>query len=127
MLLFIVMPVILLKGTYLYAIYGWIIVSVITFIIAYYFKNIPFKNIVSEKSELKLREVLKYSMPIVTASIAGMALRSADQFFISRYFGSEVFADFSNGFIQIPFVGMITGATSLVLMPMFSKMIHEKA
>ena len=48
-------------------------------------------------------------------------------FFISRYFGAEVFAEFSNGFIQIPLVGMITGATSLVLMPSFSKMIHEKA
>ncbi|NMC98098.1 MAG: oligosaccharide flippase family protein [Bacteroidales bacterium] len=126
MLLFIVLPVVLLKGSYLYAICGWISVSIITFIIAIFFKNIPFKHIISKKSELKLKEILKYSLPIVAASLAGMALRSADQFFVSRYFGAAVFAEFSNGYIQIPFVSMITGATSLVLTPTFSKMIHEK-
>jgi len=126
MLLFIVLPVILLKGTYLYAIYGWIIVSIITFIIAYYFKNIPFRKIHSEVAALRLKDIFKYSLPLVAASLAGMAIRSADQFFISRYFGAEVFAEYANGFIQLPFVGMITGATSVVLMPTFSKMIHDK-
>jgi hypothetical protein len=43
-------------------------------------------------------------------------------------FGAEVFAEFSNGFIDIPFVGMVTGAASArILMPMFSKMIHDKS
>lgn len=126
MLLFIVLPVILFNGTYLYAIYGWMIVSVITFIIAYYFKNIPFQKINSEKAGLKLKDIFKYSLPLVAASIAGISIKAADQFFISRYYGAEVFAEFANGFIQLPFVGMITGATSIVLMPTFSKMIHDK-
>jgi O-antigen/teichoic acid export membrane protein len=64
---------------------------------------------------------------LVAASIWGIAIRSADQFYISRFFGAEVFAEFSNGFIDIPFVGMVTGATSTVLMPMFSKMIFDKS
>lgn len=127
MLLFIVLPVILFKGTYLYAIYGWIAVSVITLMIAYYFRRIPFKGVTIEKSQLHFREILKYSMPLVSASMAGIAIRSANQFFISRYFGPEVFAGFSNGFIEIPMVRMITGATSTVLMPVFSKIIHDKS
>jgi len=45
MLLFIVLPVIIFKGSYLYAIYGWIIVSIISLLIAFYFKNIPFKKV----------------------------------------------------------------------------------
>ena len=126
MLLFIVLPVILFKGTYLYAIYGWIVVSIISFAIALYFKGIPFRNINREKSTLSLKEVFKYSTPLVVASLAGMAIRSADQFYISRYFGAEVFADYANGFIQIPLVGMVTKATSMVLMPQFSKMVHDK-
>jgi O-antigen/teichoic acid export membrane protein len=64
---------------------------------------------------------------MVGASVWGIAIRSADQFYISRFFGAEVFAEFSNGFIDIPFVGMVTGATSTVLMPMFSKMIFDKS
>ena len=126
MLAFIVLPVIVLKDSYLYAIYGWIIASAITLILAYYFKGIPFKNIKSEKATLKFKEVFSYSLPIVYASLAGIAFRSANQFYISRYFDTEVFAEFANGFIQLPFVGMITGATSVVLMPTFSRMIHDK-
>jgi O-antigen/teichoic acid export membrane protein len=127
MLIFIVLPVILLKGNYLYAIYGWIVASIISLLLAYYFKGIPFKGIKAEKAMLGLKEVFRYSLPLVAASIAGIVLQSADQFYISRYFGPAVFAEFSNGFIQIPFVAMVTGATSTVLMPMFSKMMYDKS
>lgn len=127
MLVFIVTPVIYFEGTYRNAIYGWIVVSVFSLFIAYYFKGIPFKGITQEKSLLSLKEVFSYSVPIAVASLSGIALKSADQFYISRYYGAEVFAEYSNGFIQIPLVGMITGATSLVLMPQFAKIIHDKS
>lgn len=126
MLLFIVLPVIIFHGSYIYAIYGWLVVSLLTLMLAFFFKRIPFKGVVKEKSNLSYKEVFSYSLPLVAASIWGIAIRSADQFYISRFFGTEVFAEFSNGFIEIPFVGMITGATSTVLMPMFSKMINDK-
>jgi O-antigen/teichoic acid export membrane protein len=125
MLLFIVTPVVLFHGSYLNAIYGWIAVSIITFIMAFKFKNIPFKGVTNQKSAIRMKEIFSYSIPIATASLAGIAIKSADQFYISRYFGAEVFAEYSNGFIQIPFVGMVTSATSMVLMPQFSKIIHE--
>ena len=125
MLMFIVLPVILLKGTYLYAIYGWLAVSVISLAIAWYFKGIPFKNVSIIRAVLPFREIFSYSLPLVLASLAGTMIRAADQFYISRFFGPEIFAEFANGFIELPFVGMITGATSVVLMPVFSKAFHE--
>jgi O-antigen/teichoic acid export membrane protein len=127
MLLFIVLPVILLKRSYEYAIYGWIVVSFISLCIALYFKGLPFKGIKSEKSFLNYKEILKYSLPIGTASLWFMAIKSADQFFISRFFGTEVFADYSNGFIELPFVYMVTAASSNVILPVFSKMVKDKS
>lgn len=125
MLLFIVGPVVIFKGNYISAIYGWLIVSIITFVMAYFFKRIPFKKIKKVNTSLRYKEIFAYSIPLVTASIWGIAIKGADQFYISRYFGREVFAEFSNGFIELPFVSMITGSTSVVLMPMFSKVFYE--
>lgn len=127
MLAFIVTPVILFRGSYISAIYGWIIVSVISLIIAIYFRTIPFKGVVTEKSNLNLKTVFNYSLPLVAASVAGVAIKAADQFYISRFFGAEVFAEFSNGFMEIPFVGMITGAASVVLLPYFSKLSFQNS
>jgi O-antigen/teichoic acid export membrane protein len=126
MLILIVLPVIIFTQNYIYAIYGWIASSVLILIMAYYFKGIPFKGLKGEKSDLKFKEILNYSVPLVFASLGGIIFRSSNQFFISRYFGPEAFAEFSNGFIEIPFVHMITGATAAVLMPVFSKAVHEK-
>ncbi|MFT7073666.1 MAG: O-antigen/teichoic acid export membrane protein [Patiriisocius sp.] len=125
MLIFIVVPVIIFKGDYISAIYGWLVVSILTFIMAYFFKGIPFINIESKETTLNYKEIFAYSTPLVIASIWGITIKSADQFYISRYFGKEVFAEFSNGFIELPFVTMITASTSVVLMPMFSKVFHE--
>lgn len=125
MLIFIVTPVIVFEGSYITAIYGWLGVSVITFIIAYYFKNIPFKGSKSVDTTLNYKEVFAYSLPLVGASIWGIAIKSADQFYISRYFGAGVFAEFSNGFIELPFVAMITSSASVVLMPIFSRVFHQ--
>jgi len=127
MLVFIVLPVIIFSRSYMYAIYGWIVSSFLILILAYYFKGIPFRGLKGEQSDLKFREILNYSVPLVFASLGGIIFRASNQFYISRYFGTEVFAEFSNGFIEIPFVHMITGATASVLMPVFSKAVHEKA
>jgi O-antigen/teichoic acid export membrane protein len=126
MLLLIVLPVLLLHGNYLYAIYGWIAGSLVSLIIAGYFKGVPFKGTEIREADLSYREVFAYSLPLVSASIAGIAIKAADQFYISAFFGAEVFAEFSNGFIELPFVMMITGATSTVLMPIFSRMKYDR-
>jgi len=126
MLVFIVLPVIIFSKNYIYAIYGWIVSSFLIFIMAYFFKSIPFRGLKGEKSDLKFKEILNYSVPLVFASFGGIIFRSANQFYVIRYFGSETFAEFSNGFIEIPFVSMITGSIAAVLMPVFSKAAHDK-
>jgi O-antigen/teichoic acid export membrane protein len=127
MLLCIVLPVIFFKGSLLTSIYGWLAASSISFILALFFKGIPFKGIVAENANLSFKEIFTFSLPLVTASIWGIAIKAADQFYISRYFGSEIFAEFSNGFIEIPLVSMVTSATATVMLPVFSKMFYEKS
>jgi len=125
MLLLIITPVLFFKGGYISAIYGWLVASIITFFLSYFFKGIPFKGIMSTKTTLQLKTIFNYSLPLVLASLWGVAIKAADQFYISRFFGTEVFAEFSNGFIELPFVAMITSSTSIVLMPYFSKTLNE--
>lgn len=126
MLIFICMPVVLWDGDHISAIHGWLAASFLSFWLALYFKDIPFKGVDNIKTRLRLKEVLKYSTPLMLASIWGVATSAADQFYISRYFGAKEFAVFANGFLSLPFVGMITSATSVVLTPIFSKVFHEK-
>jgi len=125
MLAFIVLPILFIKVDYHYSLIGWGCSSIFTFFLAIYFKNIPFKGLLKVKSGLSLKEILTYSLPLLVASLGSIAIKSADQFFVSRYFGAEVFAEYSNGFMEIPIVGMITFSVSAVLMPLFSKIDND--
>ncbi len=125
-LLCVVIPVIFFDGTIISAIIGFTISSFLCFLSAMYFKNRPLKGHIKVKSPYSLKNILDYTLPIMGASIWGIIIASSDQFFISRYFGSEVFAEFANGSMELPFVGMIIGATSVVLSPVFSKQVFDK-
>ena len=125
-LLCVALPVIFFHGGYLQAITGFVIASFISFLIAIYFKYLPIKHSGNERSLISYKEIFRFSLPLLYASFWGLIITSSDQFFISRYFGSAVFADFSNGSMELPFVGMVVGATSMVLEPLFSRQIHEK-
>ena len=118
-------PIIYFNKDYKFGIICWGIASAISMLIAMFFKKIPFRNQINLKSDLSYLDILRYSLPIVVASIWGIAARASDQFYISRYYGNEVFAIFSNGFIELPFVTMITSASAAVLLPQFTKLIRE--
>ena len=126
MLLCVVVPVIFFKGDVISAITGFTVSSFFCFLSALYFKNMPIRSFKKEKSNITYKDILKYTLPLMGASIWGIIINSSDQFFISRYFGNEVFADFANGSLRLPFVGMIISATATVLLPVFSKQIHEQ-
>jgi len=121
MLLLITVPVLLLKGTYITALYGWIIASLVTFLTGIYLILKPFVAVERKPTRFRYEDIFRYSTPLMVATIYGIIIRFADQFFISRYYGAEVFAEFSNGFIDLPFVAMIAGATVTVLLPLFSR------
>ena len=119
----IVLPVIFFKGTYVHAIIGFDIASFITFLLALYLRNIPTRGIPLEKTTITIRDILRFSVPLMVASIWIMIFQSANQFFVSRYYGNEVFADFSNGFIEFPIIPMVVNSVATVLMPVFSGML----
>ena len=126
-LLCVVLPVIIFKGTYIHAIIGFVVASALNFALAIYIKFLPVRHEANDKCTISYREIFRFSLPLLYASLWGMMIGSADQFFISRYFGNEVFADFSNGSLELPFVGMVVGAGATVLGPLFSRQVHEKA
>ena len=125
-LICVALPVMLWDLGYIEALFGFVVASFITFLLAIYLKYYPVKDQAYEKCPITYKDIFKFSIPLLTASLWGMILASVDQLFISRYFGNEVFAEFSNGWLSLPFIGMITGATATVLSPIFSRMSHEK-
>jgi O-antigen/teichoic acid export membrane protein len=124
-ILFIVLPVMLFKFGYIQAIMGFVVASFLTFALALYFKYMPVKSAGNEKTQVSYNEIFKFSMPLLSANLWGILYNSTDQFFISRYFGTKIFAEFSNGSLELPFVGMIVGACATVLSPIFSRISHE--
>lgn len=125
MLLCLTLPVVFLQGTYLTAIFGWGIASFISFLVAMYLKNKPYLKVEKESIPKMYHSVFNYSLPLMAASLAGVALNSADQFFISRYYGTTVFAEFSNGAISIPIIAMVAQSVKGVLTPILSKADSE--
>jgi O-antigen/teichoic acid export membrane protein len=126
MLLCVALPVMFFNAGYIQAIIGFVIASVVSFLLSLYFKYMPVKDAGNEKCNTTYNEIFKFSLPLLYASLWGILINSADQFFISRYFGTKVFAEFSNGSMELPFVGMIVGACATVLSPVFSRLSHEK-
>lgn len=124
--LFTVLPVFLFSGTYIEAIIGFDVASLIICIIAIWLMGIPVKGVASAKTDITYKDIFKFALPLLYASLWGMIINSATQFFISRYYGNEIFADFSNGFMEIPFVGMVISAIATVLLPVFSGMDRGK-
>lgn len=125
MMLCVTLPVIVFGGDVNSAIIGFTIASFFSFLIALLLKHRPVRNEGREKTAVTYKQIFAYTLPIMGASLWGILISSSDQFFISRYFGNEVFADFANGSLELPFVGMVVSASSVVLAPVFSKMVFE--
>lgn len=127
MLACIVIPVIVFHTTYRGAILGWGAASFITFLIAMYMKNKPYTKIKQELVSNMYNAIFDYSLPIMGACAFGFCIHAADQFFVSRYYGTEAFAEYSNGCLSIPIVAMIASSVKSVLLPLFSKADAERS
>lgn len=125
MLLCICAPVIVFNLNVKGALTGFVVSSAISFVIALYLKFYPVRDAGNKKTTESYKTIFQFCLPLFVASIWGILINSTDQFFISRYFGNEVFADFSNGAMELPFVGIIIGATSTVLTPLFTRELHQ--
>lgn len=116
-----VLPVLLFNGTYIHALIGFDIASLFAFFIALFLKEFPVRGYKHVRSTLSYRSIISFSLPLMYASIWGLVLGSAAQFFISRYYGNDIFAEFSNGFIELPITAMVVASIATVLLPRFSE------
>ena len=121
MLFCIVIPVIIFKNDYRYALVGWGVASFVAFLIALVAKNRAYKDVDSIKLPNLTKEIFVYSLPIMGAALVSVVFNSANQFFISRYYGTIAFAEFSNGFLTLPFVPIFIAPVRAVLTPVFAK------
>lgn len=121
MLFFIVLPVVFIEADYKLAIIGWGVASFLIFLLAMYMKRKPYVKVEKEFIPKMYKTVFDYSLPLMGAFVAGFFISSADQFFISRYYGTEAFAEYSNGSLSIPIVAVIASSIKKVLLPIFSK------
>lgn len=121
-----IIPVIVFNGNYLHAIIGFDIGCLITFWVAIYLKSYPVKEEKHDRTNVGYRQIFAFSLPLLAASLWGMIINASDQFFISRYFGNEVFAEFSNGYMEFPLISMILVSIGTVLIPVFSEYSANK-
>lgn len=120
MFLCIVLPVVIWDTGYREAVIGWGVASFLTFLMAMYMKNEPYRCVQSEKIPNIYREIFGYSLPLTGAFIAGSFIHFSDSFFVSRYYSTQVFAELSNGYFSIPIVAIVMGSVKSVLAPQFS-------
>lgn len=122
MLLCIVLPVVFIKNSYETAVFGWGLASIFAFVIAMCYKTRPYKDIKqAEEIPHLMKQVLSYTLPIMGTSCVMLFYNSINQLVISRYFGVESFAEFSNGFMPLPFIAIIINPIRIMLVPMVSK------
>ena len=78
------------------------------------FKRLKF----SFNSSLLIKQ-FKYAIPVGFASAIGIVTINIDNLFISSYFSPSKLAEYVNGAMELPFIGIITGSVMAVLMPEF--------
>ena len=122
-----ILPVIVFNGTYIHAIVGFNVASFLSFLLTIYMKSFPVRNVSHEKSGLTYKLILSFSLPLLYASLWGLVIGSTTQFFISRYYGVETFADFSNGFMEVPFASLVVSSVATVLLPRLSELGNEES
>ena len=125
-LLCVALPVMFWNLRYREALIGFVIASLLTFLTSLVLRYHPVRKFPMEKCPVSYKEIFRFSLPLLTASLWGIAIHSTDQFFISRYFGQETFAEFSNGSFELPIIGMVISACATVLSPIYSRLSHEK-
>jgi O-antigen/teichoic acid export membrane protein len=100
-----------------------IIVSVF---IQWLYARISLRSFLRSKESIKidytlLKQQIRFSLPIGIAAIVGVISAQVDKLVISSYFSPELFAVFSVGAAELPFIGIITNSVNAVILPEMSK------
>lgn len=109
----------------IYAFYGSLAGSVIFFIGSLIFLFWYYKDQKFAWDWRLVRSQLFYSIPLGLSSIMGTLTKQLNNIIVSSHFTTELFAIYTNGAFEIPFISIITGSLMTVLIPEFTKMLHN--
>lgn len=104
------------------SIYLWNIVNLIFFLAFICLLKSVYIDEKFTNSGPGLKEIMRYSLPLLLASFAGILLTSADKFIVSRLFGPVQFGIYSNGAFELPLISIIAGSSTAVLLPEFARL-----
>lgn len=68
-----------------------------------------------------IKSQFRFSLPIGVAAVIGVISTQIDKLVISSYFTPELFAVFSIGATELPFIGIITNSVNAVILPEMSR------
>jgi len=86
------------------------------------YKNVPGDFALPNRKSMI--EMLKYSIPLGLASMLGMIMLETNKIVVSFMCTPEQFANYVNGAIEIPLIGVVTGSISTVILVDMTKYIH---
>lgn len=116
-LLFLAVPFVFKSVNLLILTKFWLLHSAIIFLTGLVLFFYPFRNLKQNKSNVGYGQIIKFIIPLIFSSLLGLAFTASDQFYISHFFGKEVYAEYSNGMTQIPFIGILITSIGSVIYP----------
>lgn len=87
------------------------------------FSSVPGKWTLPNPSSM--REMLKFSVPLGMATMFGTMTMQLDKVIVSVLTSPEEFAVFSNGAVEVPLIGIITGSVTVVVLAEMRKSAAE--
>jgi O-antigen/teichoic acid export membrane protein len=118
-------PVIIFSGHFTYPVFGWVLAAAFTLalfvgiVFVVYGKLLFDRNTALSETP---RSIRGFAFTIYTSWIAGVIIGLSDHVFVSRYFGVSVYAEYSLGMLELPFVSLIITSSAAILTPVFSAM-----
>lgn len=87
------------------------------------FRNVPGK--ISRPDIMNMKEMVKYAVPLGLAGMLGTLMLETNKVIVSAMCSPDEFADYVNGAIEIPFVGIITLSISAVILVDMTRYVHQ--
>lgn len=78
-----------------------------------------------QPSLTSMKQMIAYSIPLVLAGALGTISLQIDKLIVSSMCSPEQFAVYSNGAIEIPLIGILTGSIAAVIQPDLRRMVAD--
>ena len=121
-MLLVLVPVLLFSATPLIAIQGSALAVVVMFVPGLWllYRSLPKGG--DRPTTAGMLEQASYAIPLGLGSMIGVIHKGMDKLIVSKMTAPDIYAVFSNGALEIPFVSLITGSAAAVLVPELSRM-----